>query len=78
MRPRTLKHHIDLLKGVPLFSECSQRELRAIAQLGTPMKVDKGRVLIKKGAVGREFFLVTSRQQSSKRPTTVKYNPPER
>ena len=51
---------IDLLKGVPLFSACSQGELRTIAQLGTPVSVEKGRVLITKGAVGTEFFLVLS------------------
>jgi CRP-like cAMP-binding protein len=60
MRPRTQKDHINLLKGVSLFSECSQSELRTIAHLGTPLKVEKGRVLIKEGAVGAEFFLVTS------------------
>jgi len=51
---------IDLLKGVPLFSACSQGELRTIAQLGTPVSVEKGRVLITQGAVGTEFFLVLS------------------
>ena len=57
---RIPKQQIDLLKGVPLFSGCSQGELRTIAQLGTPVSVEKGKVLTTKGAVGAEFFLVLS------------------
>jgi CRP-like cAMP-binding protein len=45
---------------VPLFSGCSQGELRTIAQLGTPVNVEKGQVLTTKGEVGTEFFLVLS------------------
>jgi CRP-like cAMP-binding protein len=45
---------------VPLFSGCSQGELRTIAQLGTPISVEKGEVLTTAGAVGAEFFLVLS------------------
>jgi CRP-like cAMP-binding protein len=60
MRPQSLKHHINLLKGLTLFSQCSQRELRTIAALGTPVKVKKGRMLIRKDAIGREFVLVIS------------------
>jgi cAMP-dependent protein kinase regulator len=60
MRPQSQKRHFDLLKGVSLFSHCSQRELRRIAPLGTPVKVKKGRMLIRRGAIGNEFFLVIS------------------
>jgi trk system potassium uptake protein TrkA len=58
MRHRIPKQQIDLLKAVPLFSGCSQSELRSIAQLGTPITVEKGEVLTEQGTVGREFFLV--------------------
>ena len=58
MRTRIPKQQIDLLKAVPLFSGCSQGELRAIAQLGTPVSVAKGEVLTEQGSAGREFFLV--------------------
>lgn len=58
MRHRIPKQQIDLLKEVPLFSGCSQGELRTIAQLGTPISVEKGTVLTEQGTVGREFFLV--------------------
>lgn len=58
MRTRIPKKELDLLARVPLFSTCTQRELRAIAQLGTEVEVPAGRVLTRQGAPAREFFLV--------------------
>jgi CRP/FNR family cyclic AMP-dependent transcriptional regulator len=58
MSRRIPKKELDWLAQVPLFSTCSQRELREIAKLGTAVMVDEGRVLTKQGAPGREFFLV--------------------
>jgi CRP-like cAMP-binding protein len=58
MRGRIPRQQIDLLKAVPLFSSCSQNELRAIAQLGSRVDAEEGAVLTKKGTIGREFFLV--------------------
>jgi CRP-like cAMP-binding protein len=58
MRSRIPKEQIELLGKVPLFSACSQHELRAIAQLGTPVEADVGAVLTQQGKPGREFFLV--------------------
>ena len=60
MRARIPKQQIELLSAVPLFSNCSHGELRSIAQLGTPITVEKGELLIAKGRPGREFFLVLS------------------
>jgi CRP/FNR family transcriptional regulator, cyclic AMP receptor protein len=60
MRARIPKQQIELLNAVPLFSGCSHNELRAIAQLGTPVNVGKGEVLTEQGSAGREFFLVLS------------------
>jgi CPA1 family monovalent cation:H+ antiporter len=50
--------HIEMLKGVPIFSTCSQKELRAIAQLGVTIDVEEGAMLTTKGQSGHEFFLV--------------------
>lgn len=58
MRHRIPKQQIDLLQEVPLFSGCSQGELRTIAQLGTHISVEKGAVLTEQGTGGCEFFLV--------------------
>ena len=52
MRHRIPKQQIDLLKEVPLFSGCSQGELRSIAQFGTHINVEKGTVLTAQGTVG--------------------------
>jgi CRP-like cAMP-binding protein len=58
MRSRIPKEQIDLLKSVPLFSSCTHHELRAIAQLGTPVEAEEGAFLTEEGQPGREFFLV--------------------
>ncbi len=58
MRSRIPKKQITLLGAVPLFAGCTQGELRAIAQLGTPVTVGAGTVLTTQGEPGREFFLV--------------------
>jgi CRP-like cAMP-binding protein len=58
MNRRIPKQQIEFLRGVPLFSACSANELRAIAQLGTNVTAEEGRVLTKKGQRGQEFFLV--------------------
>lgn len=60
VRRRIPKQQIDLLRAVPLFAGCSHSELRSIAQLGTPVTVEKGEVLTAQGSLGREFFLVLS------------------
>lgn len=58
MRSRVPKRELEMLAHVPLFAVCSQRELREIAQLGTPVEVPAGRTLTRQGLPGREFFLV--------------------
>jgi CRP/FNR family cyclic AMP-dependent transcriptional regulator len=55
---RANRKYIDSLGRVEFFSECSQRELRAIASFCTPIEVRAGRVLTKQGAHGRECFVV--------------------
>jgi CRP-like cAMP-binding protein len=58
MRTRIPRAELDLLAAVPLFSSCSKGELRAVAQLGTPLDVATGKELTREGAYGREFFIV--------------------
>jgi CRP-like cAMP-binding protein len=64
MRSRIPKQQIALLGAVPLFISCTHGELRAIAQLGTPISVHAGTVLTEEGAPGREFFLVLGGEAS--------------
>jgi CRP/FNR family transcriptional regulator, cyclic AMP receptor protein len=49
---------VELLRGVPLFSACSKRELSRIASLADEIEVPKGRVLTREGDPGRECFVV--------------------
>lgn len=49
---------IELLKSVPLFSECSRRELGQIAGIADEIHFRAGRTLIREGRRGREFIVV--------------------
>ena len=49
---------MELLKGVPLFANCSKSDLGRIAVLADEVDVDVGRTLIREGTRGREFFVV--------------------
>jgi CRP-like cAMP-binding protein len=43
---------------VPLFSECSKRDLARIATIADEIDLPVGRVLTKEGARGHEFFVL--------------------
>ena len=58
MRSRIPNGELDLLSQVPLFAQCSRKELREIAELGTPIDVDRGTILTEEKAAGSEFFLL--------------------
>ena len=58
MRDRIPKQHVDMLKEVPIFSLCSQKELRAIAQLGMTVDAEARTVITTRGRPGNEFFLI--------------------
>jgi len=49
---------VDLLKTVPLFRECSKRQLRSIAGICETFDVPGGTVLTRLGEPGEEFFLI--------------------
>src|ERR671923_243211 len=49
---------IDLLKGVPLFSGCSKKELEALAVIADEIDLREGSVLTREGQPGREFFVL--------------------
>lgn len=49
---------IELLKRVPLFSQCSRRELAQIALLSSELNLPAGRTLMTEGEPGREFFVL--------------------
>jgi CRP-like cAMP-binding protein len=49
---------VELLKGIPLFAECSKKDLRDIARLTDEVGYDVGAVLIREGERGSEVFVV--------------------
>jgi CRP-like cAMP-binding protein len=49
---------IELLKNVPLFSQCSKKQLAAIARLADLIQMPPGTELITEGAPGREFMVI--------------------
>jgi cAMP-dependent protein kinase regulator len=49
---------IDLLRNVPLFSGCSQKELGQISALADEIYQPDGTTLIEEGARAREFFVL--------------------
>ena len=49
---------VELLRRVPLFAECSRRELATVAQVSNEMRFPAGHMLIKEGRPGREFFVI--------------------
>jgi CRP/FNR family transcriptional regulator, cyclic AMP receptor protein len=57
---------IDVLQSVGLFSACTSKELGRIASLVDEAEVNKGAVLTKEGAIGREFFAVVEGKATAK------------
>jgi CRP/FNR family transcriptional regulator/CRP/FNR family cyclic AMP-dependent transcriptional regulator len=55
---------LDALRQVPLFSSCTDKELRTIAGLGTPVDIGADAALTRTGSRGREFFIVLSGEVS--------------
>lgn len=49
---------IDLLKRVPLFSDCSRRELNEIATITDEIRFPPGKALMKEGEAGKEFVVI--------------------
>jgi CRP/FNR family transcriptional regulator, cyclic AMP receptor protein len=53
---------IELLKRVPLFERCSQRELAQIAMLADELDLPSARELTHQGASGFEFIILVEGQ----------------
>ena len=51
---------IKLLKEAPLFEQCSKQELKQIAGIADELDLNEGKVLIREGERGREFFVIVS------------------
>jgi CRP-like cAMP-binding protein len=51
---------LTLIASVPLFTGFNRREIEAVGRLMDEVDVKDGRVLMREGAAGREFFIVIS------------------
>ena len=49
---------IDLIRRVPLFSSISKTELAEVASIADEIDLPEGKVLIREGDEGREFFVL--------------------
>lgn len=49
---------VELIKRVPLFSECSRRDLAEIAGIADEIDLREGKELTTEGRPGREFFVL--------------------
>jgi CRP/FNR family transcriptional regulator, cyclic AMP receptor protein len=49
---------VELLSKVPLFAECSKRDLRSIARLTSEVALPAGHTLIREGAGAFSFFVL--------------------
>jgi CRP/FNR family cyclic AMP-dependent transcriptional regulator len=69
------KRKTDLLKAIPLFGECSKKELDAVAAVADEVLLPAGTVLMKEGAAGRELVVIAEGQvevvQGGKRIATL-------
>jgi CRP-like cAMP-binding protein len=48
----------DLLRGVPLFAHCSNKELIELSSLTTTLQMRAGKVVVRQGEPGKEFIVI--------------------
>ena len=49
---------VELIKKVPLFANCSKRELEEIAHIADEIDLNEGKEMTREGSRGREFFVL--------------------
>ena len=58
MASLSVKAKVDLLKGLSLFDQCSKSDLQHVASLADEIDFRAGRVLMREGERGREFYVL--------------------
>ena len=58
---------VELLKRVPLFSQCTRKELASVAAVADEIDLGEGRELTRQGAPGREFFVLVEGEADVRR-----------
>ena len=49
---------VELLERIPLFAECSKRDLQEVARIAEEVDVEAGTILMREGDEGHEVFVV--------------------
>jgi CRP/FNR family cyclic AMP-dependent transcriptional regulator len=52
--------YLEHLRSIPLFSACSDKDLKKIAKAGDEVTVPAGHVIVDQGQTGREAFVIVS------------------
>lgn len=60
-------HHLDSLKSVTLFSNCSKKELEKVARASDEVKMTEGTLIADQGQMGREAFVILKGEVTVKR-----------
>ena len=60
---------VEMLRRVPLFAQCSKKELEEIAGVADELQLADGRELTREGARGSEFFVVIDGELEVRRNT---------
>jgi len=55
-----IRSNLEVLKAIPLFKACSNRELAAVDSLVAEDRASAGEVIVREGRPGREAFIVLS------------------
>lgn len=61
------KHHLDSLKSVSLFSNCSKKELEKVAKASDEVTMTEGTLIADQGQTGREAFVILEGEVTVKR-----------
>jgi len=59
--------YLDHLRTVPLFSQCSKKELNEVARLVTPVVIHAGTTFIREGEIARELMIIESGEATVRR-----------
>jgi CRP-like cAMP-binding protein len=58
---------VELISHVPLFAQCTKRELAEIASIADEIDLREGKEMTREGAPGREFFVLLEGSADVKR-----------
>lgn len=61
------KQHLDSLKNVALFSNCSKKELEKVARASDEITMTEGTLIMDQGQMGREAFVIVEGEVTVKR-----------